>query len=58
MAPKKNLVNKPTLKLARADPAVDPASSASINVTTHPYGTRAKTKSPSNVYDQTFPVLN
>ena len=58
MAPKKNLVNKPTLKPARADPAVYPASSTSINVTTHPYGTRAKIKSLFELYDQTSPVLN
>ena len=57
MAPKKNLVNKPTLKPTYADHAVYPASSVRIDVTTHPYGIRAKIKSLSKLYDRTSPVL-
>ena len=63
MAPKKNAtnnstVNQPAAMPARANPAVYPAASASVDVPSHQYGTRRKIRTLAQLYGQTLPVLN
>ena len=68
MAPKKNAtnnstvnqstVNQPAVIPARANPAVYPAASASVDVPSHQYGTRIKIRTLAQLYGQTLSVLN
>ena len=73
MAPKKNAtnnstvnqptvnqpaVNQPAVMPARANHAVYPAASASVDVFSHQYGTRRKIRTLAQLYGQTLSVLN
>ena len=51
-------INQPAAMLAWANPMVYPAASASVDVPSHPYGTRRKIQTLAQLYGQTLPVLN
>ena len=73
MAPKKNAtnnstvnqptvnqltVNQPVVMPARANPAVYPTTSASVDVPSHQYGTKRKIRTLAQLYGQKLSVLN
>ena len=58
IATNNSAVNQLVTMLTQAKPAAYSVASASVDVPSHPYGTRRKIRTMAQLYDQTLPVLD
>ena len=58
IATNNSAVNQLVTMLTQAKPATYSVASASVDVPSHPYGTRRKIRTMAQLYDQTLPVLD